>query len=69
MCVRVLWFDPDLPNESKTRQRRRKGSTFRDTPMDRDGQTISSSSGVLQPMTCLCANKSTSDRNVSARRH
>lgn len=69
-CVRFvrmrlcLWFDPDLPNGSKTwRTSTKRGSTFQDTWMDRDWQTISSSSGVLQPMdVCLCAYECTTNQ-------
>lgn len=72
VCVRALvrmrlclWFDPDLPNESKTWcTSRKRGSTFQDTWMDRDRQTISSSSGFLQPRTCLCAYECTTNQRV-----
>lgn len=58
-CVCVLWFDRDLPNESKARQQR-EGRPF-ETRKDRDRQTISSSS------VCVCVH--TNVQSVSTRMH
>lgn len=72
-CAFVLWFDSDLPNESKTWcMSTKRGSTFSrhvDGSWQANRQTISSSSGFLQPWTCLCAHQCTSSQSVSTRIH